>query len=37
VVGRVEHVSSGKVAHITSLRELVAFLTEVLGDGATGD
>jgi hypothetical protein len=36
VVGRIEHVTSGKVAHVTSLRELVAFLAEVLGDGATG-
>jgi len=30
VVGRVEHVTSGQVAHITSLRELVAFLAAVL-------
>jgi hypothetical protein len=37
LVGRIEHVTSGKVAHVTSLRELVAFLSEVLGDGATGD
>ena len=37
VVGRIEHVTSGKVAHVTSLRELVAFLSEVLGDGATRD
>ncbi|HEV8100061.1 MAG TPA: hypothetical protein VGP56_12985 [Gaiellaceae bacterium] len=37
LVGRIEHVTSGKVAHVTSLRELVAFLAEVLGDGATGD
>jgi hypothetical protein len=36
LVGRVEHVTSGKVAHVTSLRELVAFLAEVLGDGAAG-
>jgi hypothetical protein len=35
VVGRIEHVTSGKVAHVTSLRELVAFLSEVLGDGAS--
>jgi hypothetical protein len=34
LVGRIEHVTSGKVAHVTSLRELVAFLAEVLGDGA---
>ena len=37
VVGRIEHVTSGKVAHVTSVRELVAFLAQVLGDGATGD
>jgi hypothetical protein len=37
VIGRVEHITSGKVAHVTSLRELVTFLAEVLGDGATGD
>jgi len=37
LVGRIEHVTSGKVAHVTSLRELVAFLAEVLGDEATGD
>jgi hypothetical protein len=30
MVGRIEHVTSGKVAHVTSLRELVAFLTDVL-------
>ena len=32
LVGRIEHVTSGKVAHVTSLRELVAFLTDVLRD-----
>jgi hypothetical protein len=37
LVGRIEHVASGKVAHVASLRELVAFLSEVLGDGAAGD
>jgi hypothetical protein len=31
MLGRVEHVTSGRVAHITSLRGLVAFLEEVLG------
>jgi len=36
LVGRVEHVTSGRVAHVTSLRELVAFLAEVLRDGASG-
>src|SRR5271169_5977594 len=30
VVGRVEHITSGQVAHVTSLRELVAFLSAVL-------
>ena len=34
VVGRVEHVTSGKVAHVASFRELVAFLTDVLRDQA---
>jgi hypothetical protein len=37
LVGRIEHVTSGKVAHVTSLRELVAFLAEVLSDGAKGE
>jgi len=37
LVGRIEHVTSGKVAHVTSLRELVAFLTDVLRDQAPGD
>jgi hypothetical protein len=37
VVGRVEHVTSGRVAHVTSLRGLVAFLTDVLRDEAPGD
>jgi hypothetical protein len=36
VVGRVEHVTSGRVAHVTCLRELVAFLAEVLRDEAGG-
>jgi hypothetical protein len=35
VVGRVEHITSGRVAHITSLRGLVAFLTDVLRDEAS--
>jgi hypothetical protein len=30
VVGRVEHITSGRVAHVTSLRELLAFLAHVL-------
>jgi hypothetical protein len=32
--GRIEHVTSGRIARITSLRGLVAFLAEVLGDGS---
>jgi hypothetical protein len=35
--GRVEHVASGRVAHITSLGGLVAFLTDVLCDEAPRD
>jgi hypothetical protein len=34
MLGRVEHVVSGRVAHITSLGGLVAFLTDVLCDEA---
>ena len=30
VVGRVEHVTSGQVAHVTSLGELMAFMAKVL-------
>ena len=30
VAGRVEHVTSGRVAHIISVRQLVAFLAAVL-------
>jgi hypothetical protein len=37
MLGRVEHVSSGRVAHVTSLRGLVAFLGEVLCTAVTGD
>ena len=37
VVGRVEHVTSGQVAHVTSLRELVAFLARVLRNGDRGN
>jgi hypothetical protein len=37
LLGRVEHVTSGKVAHVASLRELVTFLAEVLGELTTGD
>jgi hypothetical protein len=35
--GRVEHVASGRVVHITSLGGLVAFLTDVLCDEAPRD
>jgi hypothetical protein len=34
LIGRIEHVTSGRVAHVGSLRELVAFLSEVVGDRA---
>jgi hypothetical protein len=30
VVGRVEHITSGRVAHVASLRELATFLAKVL-------
>jgi len=33
VAGRVEHVASGRVAHVTSLGELLVFLAEVLRNG----
>jgi hypothetical protein len=33
MLGRIEHVTSGRIARITSLGELVAFLAEVLRDG----
>jgi hypothetical protein len=36
-VGRVEHVTSGRVAHVTSLPELLSFLADVLGQHAAGD
>jgi len=37
VVGRIEHVTSGQVAHVTSLRELVTFLAAVLRNADRGD
>ncbi len=37
VAGRVEHVTSGQVAYVTSLRELLAFLAVVLRNGNRGD
>lgn len=30
VAGRVEHIASGQVAHVTSLRELLVFLADAL-------
>jgi hypothetical protein len=37
LVGRVEHVTSGQVAHVTSLRELVTFLAAVLRQRVRSD
>jgi len=37
VAGRVEHITSGQVAHISSLRELLAFLAKVLRNHRPGD
>ena len=37
VIGRVEHVTSGRVTHVTSLRELMSFLADVLDQQAAGD
>jgi hypothetical protein len=37
MLGRVEHVTSGQVAHVTSLRGLVAFMAQVLRQRAGGD
>jgi hypothetical protein len=37
VIGRVEHVTSGRVTHVTSLRELLAFLADVLRQQVAGD
>jgi len=34
MLGRVEHVASGRVAHVTSMRGLVTFLMDVLRDEA---
>jgi len=36
VLGRIEHVTSGRIARIGSLRELTAFLGDVLRDAASG-
>jgi hypothetical protein len=32
IVGRVEHVTSGRVTHVSTLRELMNFLSDVLRD-----
>jgi hypothetical protein len=37
VVGRIEHVTSGQVAHVTCLHELVAFMAKVLRNDGRGD
>ncbi len=37
VVGRVEHVTSGQVAHVTSLGELMAFMAKVLRNQVRGE
>ena len=36
LLARVEHVASARVAHVTSLRSLVAFLNDVLRDVMPG-
>jgi hypothetical protein len=37
VIGRVEHVTSGQVAHVTGLRELMAFMATVLRNQVRGE
>ncbi len=37
VVGRVEHVTSGQVAHVTSLGELMTFMAKVLRNNERDD
>ena len=37
VVGRVEHITSGQVAHVASLGELMAFMAKVLRNHGRGD
>ena len=34
MLARIEHVTSGRIAHGTSLGELMAFLAEILRDGS---
>jgi hypothetical protein len=36
VVGRVEHVTSGQAAHVTCLRQLMAFMAKVLRSQVRG-
>jgi len=37
MMGRIEHVTSGQVAHVTSLRGLVAFMAQVLREQTRGE
>jgi len=37
VIGRVEHVTSGRVTHVATLRELMNFLADVLRQPAPND
>jgi hypothetical protein len=37
VVGRVEHVTSGQAAHVTCLRQLMAFIANVLRSQVRGE
>lgn len=37
VIGRVEHVTSGRVTHVASLHELMAFLADILREQAAED
>jgi hypothetical protein len=37
VVGRVEHVTSGQVTHVTCLGELLAFMAKVLRNPGRGE
>jgi hypothetical protein len=37
VVGRIEHITSGRVAHIISLRQLMTFMGTVLRNKHRGD
>jgi hypothetical protein len=37
ITGRVEHVRSGRVAHVTTLAELLTFLADVLRENGSED